>query len=440
MSAQANPFSLRAVLVLVAFGAAVFVALLWMLGAGVGLGSINDGGSHVGGRGLNGYAGIAELLERQGWQVRRSRSRAAFDQPGLLVLTPPAYIKPDEIDEAITKHRYKGPTLLVLPKWVAVDLSRTGAAGVRKGWVKLIEADPPAWADKLKTLGQLDVRVDQAPRNAGAWQGPGGLRVRPTTNQVQSLSSGDMETLVRDARDQPLAAFLDDNGYYPDLADAAGEHYRRDEPGAHADDKDDNNIYPVIVVAEPDLIDNYALADRDRAMLALELFGLAAGGRKMPVAFDLTLPGYARSANLLTLAFTPPFLAATLCLILAAIAAGWRAFVRFGPPRVGTRAIAFGKRALVGNSAGLIRRARRLHLLGPPYADAARERLALALGLPPRLPAGAGEAALDRALALRAPDQPPFSVTAARMRSARRPLDLLRAAQALHSLERMIRK
>ena len=36
----------------------------------------NDGGAHVGGRGLNGFAAVAQLLERRGWQVERSRSEA----------------------------------------------------------------------------------------------------------------------------------------------------------------------------------------------------------------------------------------------------------------------------------------------------------------------------------------------------------------------------
>src|SRR5690606_22471819 len=58
-----NPFSPRAALALVLFGAAVFVALLWMIGAGLATGSTNDGGSHAGGKGLTGYAGLAALLE-----------------------------------------------------------------------------------------------------------------------------------------------------------------------------------------------------------------------------------------------------------------------------------------------------------------------------------------------------------------------------------------
>ncbi len=161
--------------------------------------------------------------------------------------------------------------------------------------------------------------------------------------------------------------------------------------------------------------------------------------KRLPVSFDLTLNGFARSANLLTLAFTPPFLAATLCLLIAALAVGWRAFLRFGPPRQGTRAIAFGKRALIANAAGLIRRTRRLHLVAAPYADHARERLARALALPRLADAEATEAAIDRALAARAGTPAPFSQIAARLRAARRPADILKAARDMHSLERTLK-
>ena len=108
-------------------------------------------------------------------------------------------------------------------------------------------------------------------------------------------------------------------------------------------------LQPIIVVFEPDLLDNYGMAGAANALLADRLVHAATDGARV-VNFDLTLNGFARTPNLLTLAFTPPFLAATLCLLLAALAVGWRAFLRFGPPRTATRAIAFGKRALVANA------------------------------------------------------------------------------------------
>ena len=60
----------------VLIGALAFVGLLWFLGNNCG-GSGNNGGAHVGGHGLNGYAGIAQMLEAEGLDVVRQRNRRA---------------------------------------------------------------------------------------------------------------------------------------------------------------------------------------------------------------------------------------------------------------------------------------------------------------------------------------------------------------------------
>jgi hypothetical protein len=112
------------------------------------------------------------------------------------------------------------------------------------------------------------------------------------------------------------------------------------------------------------------------------------------VTFDLSLAGLGGRPNLLTLAFEPPFLAATAGLLLTLLAIGWRAFCRFGPPRAAMAGIPPGKTTLVTNSAALIRRAGRLHLLTVPYVDALRERLAQRLGL--RRGAGGADRPADR--------------------------------------------
>ena len=429
--AGSNPFSPRAVLALVAIGAALFVALLWMIGSGISSGSTNDGGGHAGGKGLNGYAALADLLERRGYAVRRSRSEARLDDPGLLVLTPPLFAEADKIDEVIAKRRREGPTLLVLPKWRATRVPPgAGQSGARKGWVQLGSAESPRWGDAVEAVGSLDIRIEALTGASRRWSGLAQSGALAAPQAAQSMTSGGLVALVRDGSGQMLAGYLDDMGTYPELDDLADV-----SPGK----ADDTGLYPLLVVAEPDLVNNYGFADRNRAMLALALVDAAMEGESLPVSFDLTLNGFARSANLLTLAFTPPFLAATLCLLIAALAVGWRAFLRFGPPRAASRAIAFGKRALIANAAGLIRRTRRFHLVAAPYADHARERLARALALPRLADAAATEAAIDRAMASRAGIPASFSTIAARLRSARRPQDIVTAARDLHSLERTLK-
>ncbi|MEO6717086.1 MAG: DUF4350 domain-containing protein [Novosphingobium sp.] len=426
-----NPFNPRTVLALVLLGTTLFVTLLYILGSGMDSGSTNNGGSHAGGRGLNGYAALADLLERRGYTVSLARSKARLDDPGLLVLTPPLYGDADKLSEVIAARRRIGPTLLVLPKWETMPANAaTGQPKARKGWVAIGDGKVPGWGNALKDVGSLDLKIDSLRGESARWHGLRREGTLAAPQAAQTMTSGSMVALVRDGNGQMLAGYLDDSGIYPELdADA----------GVSASTANNEDLQPLVIVAEPDLLNNYGLADRDRAMLALALVGSAMEHKHLPVSFDLTLNGLARSANLLTLAFTPPFLAATLCLLIAALVVGWRGFLRFGPPLSGVRAIAFGKRALLANAAGLIRRTRRLHLVAAPYADHSRERLARALALPRIADAAATEAAIDRALAGRTGVPAAFSTAAARLRVARRAADIVKAAQVLHSLERILK-
>jgi len=426
--AGANPFSTRTALALVLFGSLVFVALLWMIGSGLGTGDANDGGAHAEGRGLNGYSAFAKLLEEGGHTVHRSRSERAFGEPGLLILTPPQQAKGRDIDQAVSRHRRLGPTLVITPKWSAAPTSLQDTSA-KRGWVRLIGASGPNWPG---FLDQVSVDV----KDGGA-----GQRVRwrtrtlagdfPDPRRVMSGTGAGLVPLVIGERGEIYAAYLDD-GSYPGLAAMVpGEMSGEDDQG------DAGALYPLVIVFDPDLLDNYGMAELPSAQLAYGLVG-AMAGEGGQVTFDLTLNGLERDASLLSLAFTPPFLAATLCLLLAAGAVGWRAFLRFGPPHAPGRAIAFGKRALVANSAGLIVRSRRFHLLGRPYAEATRQRLARAFALPRNRDGAAELTALDQAALSAGAGPHAFSQATARLEQARNERDLVKAAAELHALERTL--
>ncbi|MFT4027953.1 MAG: DUF4350 domain-containing protein [Novosphingobium sp.] len=419
---DSSPFSVGGVLGLVLFGAVVFIALLWMIGAGMTGGSTNNGGGHAGGKGLNGYAALVQLLNKRGYTTSLSRSEATLDDPGLLILTPPQNAKGADIERIVAKRRYIGPTIVISPKWVAA--SAANATGAKPGWVALVGTAAPEWRG---FLDEVSVVIEPRGKRWSTRDASGEL---PAPATVETGAGQGLEPLVINDSRGILAAYVQDEGNYPSLERIALN------PAWEAGDDEDR--YPLILVFEPDLLDNYGMARKENAVLADRLISAALGGTKGNVAFDVTLNGLGRSANLLTLAFTPPYLAATLCLLLAALAAAWRAFLRFGPALATARAIAFGKRPLVANAAGLIRRTRRLHLIARPYADHLRERIARTLGLPRHATPEATEAAIDKALALRLPGSEPFSSLAARLRSSAKPLAILRAAQALHSLERTL--
>ena len=439
MSAGRSPFSPRVVLALVLGGGLLFVLLLWLIGAGLGNSQANDGQAHGASKGLTGYAALAAYLERRGEPVAFARTPRALQQDDLLILTPPREADGAAIAQLVTQRRYMGPTLVVTPKWTGQPVPRRSKV-FKRGWVEITDPEPPRWEGFEDGL-----QVRLAPMRAGGqparWRGLGlGGELPSSENVLSGQGPGLVPLVVGEQDGRILAGYLNDAGDYPTLrALAAGT---APEPVPDDEGEIDPDIHPVILVFEPDLLNNYGLGDAVNAALGERLVRAALDNHEGHdgVTFDLTFNGFARSSNLLTLAFQPPFLAATLCLLLAALVLGWRAFLRFGPPLANGPALAFGKQALVSNAAALLRRAGRLHLAGQPYADAARERIARALALPHRLDPAATEAAIDRALAARDASATPFSTAAATMRAARRPAELVEAAQVLHSLERTLKR
>jgi hypothetical protein len=107
--------------------------------------------------------------------------------------------------------------------------------------------------------------------------------------------------------------------------------------------------------------------------------------------------------------------------------AAWQAVVRFGPVRRPERAIAFGKAALVDNSAALIRKAGREAHLGGRYVGVIRER-AIALF---RLPATGDAQTLNSRLEALNPNRS-FAATAEGARHAATRDELVGAAKSLN--------
>ena len=409
---QATSFKLGTVLALVVFGFLAFIALLYFIGAGETGKRNNDGRAHAASNGLNGFSGLAKLLEAEGVDVRVSRTPSALETYDLLVLTPPPTMDPEDLSDLLEKRQYLGPTLVILPKWYAAQFPDTLPeelqGKVKDGWVRLMSSYPPEWTADLATPYNFESTSHEAKTSKLNWSGTGHAGALPTKSSLAAVPSDGQDVLVEDSEGGAL------------VIDVIG--------------KEDTDFYNeaqnTLFIVEPDLVNNYGLADPNRAALALELVQYASYYEETNVTFDLTLNGMGGTTNLLTLAFRPPFLAATLCLILALFIIGWRAFRRFGPAIAEGPAIAFGKRRLVANGAGLILRAKRLGLLAEPFIGLTERRLKDRLGI------ARGDAeAINTALAVRIPDTPTFTDRADALRSAKRSKDILHAAKALKELE-----
>ena len=258
----APTFSPRAALGLVAVGSVAFLVLLYAIGAGL-TGGGNNGGAHALSKGLSGYAGLATLLENTGTTVVRARDPAALDEPGLLVLTPPHDADGADVARIVEARRRIGPTLIVLPKWIEVPARGNGA---KAGWVALAGTSRARW------VGSLAEGLD--------------VELRPRAAQSLAIAKDAAIPLVRDENAKAQVAYLNDDGSYPALDEWSGW----DPPN-----KPDEGLFPMAIVAEPDLLSNRGMADRATALEALALLRKVKAEADRPVIFDVTLNGLGRA-------------------------------------------------------------------------------------------------------------------------------------------------
>src|SRR5688500_8130809 len=252
MSRSASPFSPRTLLAVLAVGAAAFLLLLYAIGAGWDGSKDRNGGAHAAANGLNGFAGPVRLLENQGHEVALARNEARLDDESLLVLTPQHGADGEALAGIIESRRYAGPTLLILPKWLAIPAEINPNLDAPQGWVMLGGAVAPEWLSEVEALDGAKVEVAERKR----WEGMDLAGALPASKSGQALTAASVETedwasvlpLITDQSGDLLAGYLNDDGAYPMLDEAAG-YDPRDEP--------EEELWPVVIVAEPDLMNNY---------------------------------------------------------------------------------------------------------------------------------------------------------------------------------------
>ncbi|WP_137862116.1 MULTISPECIES: hypothetical protein [unclassified Sphingomonas] len=371
----ATPFSLRTVLVLVLLGVVGFVAFLLLTAYADDLQPAQRPGNHALATSAIGFAGAAELVRQVHGAVKMVRRDAELDTSDILVVTLEPTTSPDTV-KRIVDRRAAQPTILVLPKWLAMP-----------------RPDKPAW---VTSFGTLPVRqaVQQIAQVTEA-------NVQENADGLRTISGEKLEPVIGNGHGGALVATMKDQ--------------------------------PTLIVADPDLLDNQGLktlAGAERAMQLLDWFDDGQRG----IAFDLTLHGFGSNPNLLKLAFEPPFLPLTLCLLVAALLAGWHALLRFGPALPEARGVAFGKRAIAENGAALLRLAGRRHRTGDRYAALIRDAAASATAAPANLPPDALDNYLDRL----DKQGEPFTALAARAGHAQDTRALLDAARALYQWKRTV--
>jgi hypothetical protein len=387
-----SAFRPQTVALMLIVGILAFVAMLVLGAYAPDLRRGNNGGTHALSRAVVGFSGLYRLVEATGRHPRIIRNDHELETEDLVILSPPDGTTNVSLP---VQSRTDKPTLMILPKW------NVQADPVVTGWVRYVG------------LYSRDV--------------PEGVLAPGTKLTVTRRASGGAalivpETMV-DAQTGAPARFTAPRPLQT-IAGAGLQPVITDREGRIVLGQIGTDLY---VLADPDLLSNRGMKNANQAQAALALLDYLSDTGAEGIAFDVTLNGLGHSPSPLKLAFAPPFLAMTLAIAAALLLAGLYALGRFGSPQRRPRAIAFGKAALVDNTAALVRKARREAMLGGRYAQVVRERAVAAFGVPARLRDAALDAYLDKL-----GGRGRFSDLARAAETADDRRALLAAAQALH--------
>lgn len=394
---ERSPFNPKIVFGLIALGLLAFGAIIWVMAFG---GAERPqqrqqrelsraqmmSPSAVGFRGLVVLVGQV----RQTYTIANTQD---LDYDDLLVLAIDENSRREDINW-VRQQRQSRATLIILPKWRTV-------ANLRRGeWVTAVG---PGAGDQV--AAQLGYRLRLGQRVPAGAQAIGVDDLRgtniPAPEFPQVIEGADLVPLLTAPNGGTILAQIRGRPHY--------------------------------ILADPDLLNNHGIRDPARARAALALLDALSPPDAESINFatftDVAISAAAarQTGGLLRLVLEPPFLAMTLALVVAALLAGFHGAIRFGQPRREERTIALGKAALVENSAGLIRLARREVHMSTAYAELIQQEAARAVGAPPDLTGDALDDYLDRLTRT----GPTFSELAANLVKTRDRHSMAAAARAL---------
>lgn len=347
-----NPFSARLVIILIAIGLVSFGAVMALMAWSPDLARKDRPGATPYSRSATGYAGLVQMLQSDGRTVTISRRKELMENSDgrLMVLTLPLYGRGFQIDEV------SGPMLIVLPKWYFLPNPARRAYELD---TRLAARDA---VDAMLGLVDGEARLHRL-RNPGRIETPFGTFTPDFDHEMQVIKSDTLEAVIGLPGGQLLSKL----------------------PGRE-----------VYLLSDPDLLNNFGLADVENAMMGLALIDHLSQGSRQSLVFDATIHGFERSGSLLKTLLDIPFLGATLVGLATMLLVGWAAAIRFGAPEREAPAFAPGKQALADNSAGLIASARREARMAPGYLSLTRRALVRELGLPKTMSESELTALLDR--------------------------------------------
>jgi hypothetical protein len=293
-----------------------------------------------------GHHALIELLSSLGLGVvpRQSRGVTGLGPHTPLVLAEPDVLGPPAVLDRIAAGRdearqAKAALVLVLPKWQGEP------GGKVNGWVGAVALRNEAEiAEVFAALGEPALQKLPLVRNRGLavrreceahWKGaPERFTIEVDLPQLLAPAAS-KEPALEPPLEPPLESVITCGGQL-----LVGRRLLTPEGPE------------LLVIADPDVLNNQGLSRGDHALLVSRLFQrhLDAHG----VIFDETIHGFVRSHGLLAEAFRFPLLPASLQTFLLAGIVLWAGMGRFGKPMPPPGGLAAGKDVLIDNTATLL--------------------------------------------------------------------------------------
>ena len=403
MSAESNAgrgaFSVVVVLVALVVGVVAFAAFMVLIAFADDLRRPDDGGEHALSKSAVGFAGLAQLLQDTGHQVRVSRGPLdeLAGSPEFAILTPPA-TRPLVYDDF---NGVWGWNLIVLPKW------NTRPDQERPEWVHANGLLYINVVERLLSDVTDDVTILRPPEGSPA------VLVDDATGETMPI--GPIRSL------QTISGV----GITPIITDPSGNIVL----GSIGDPEEDDIMG--YVLADPDLLNTQGLASLATARTGINMIDYVVE-ESTPIVFDMTLHGVERTRNILQLLLMPPFVAGVLCLAFAALLVGITAFAGNLRTRSG-REIPLGHSTLVDSSARLISIAGRSSSIGARYVAMIRRQSARIVGAPANASEAQQTAILDSIGRARAGStEPTFSQLSSDVAKANNAPAMMRAISRLY--------
>lgn len=377
-----------------------------------------------------GYQALTEYMDMLGYDVRETRGKRQFyDRDERLVIYTPS--RPTRRLNRLIESEGNAVNLVILPKWSVGEMIPQRGEEVKKGWARKTRGSGLYYAGSFESvLDDLPVvrrHEDPSPDTQVFFNQP---RTRSLSQTYQpdfidlqyfdlntrwSDYNAELREIARQELEERRRKAAEERGEVYEPKEKK-EKSSKDEAEEKDSEKDEDKTEeekapeplpepeilmkidgrPVLirledtqtyVLSEPDLVNTMAFQLQGGAQLSNALIDeviTSASTYAMSVDFDVSLHGIEANRNIIKLMVTPPFLAATLCLLAAGGLVAWQGFNRFGDPARARPDYAQGPVSLAETAAEFMGVANRAHKTGADYAALIRRQVASELGIKDR--------------------------------------------------------